>query len=161
MVLWLLFLFAQATVPEKALPPHMNYQTVSEPSKVRLLLQSSDSREQAWGAWLAGQGQIREAIPALQQIVTMRLIGSNWMEDGLPLDAALDALIQLQAKIPPSLISAVYQKRAAQALVLLSMHDHDGDSLLLELAAREKGLKWFCVANLLLLIAHKDLLLSC
>ncbi len=91
-----------------------------------------------------------EVIPLLQQLVEKRLQGTDQISEGNVLDAALDALIQLEAKVPCQLIDAIYQKRTAQALILLSKIGRDGDSLLLNLAVRERGMKWFTAANLLL-----------
>jgi hypothetical protein len=134
-------------------PTHtLDLQTMFECGKVRSLLESSDSKEQAWGAWLAGQSQYCEdTIPLLQQIIKKRLTGTDWRTDGFSLDAALDALIQLDyAKIPTDLISLIYEKSPVQALVLISKLDRGGDAFLLDLAANEKGNNWFAAANMLL-----------
>ena len=139
--------------PAHSMSQAPRFQTLFEPAAVRALLESPDSREQAWGAWLAGQSQMREAIPLLQQIIDKRVTGTDPYSDGLPLYAALDALIQMEGKLPTAIIPAVYQKRPAQALVLLSHLGSDGDPFMLDLAAREHGIKWFAAANLL--VAHR------
>ncbi len=74
---------------------------------VRELLQTSDYRLQAWSAWLAGQSQMREAIPLLQKMVEKRIASSDWRSDKFLLDAAFDALIQLEAHVSPAFISAL------------------------------------------------------
>jgi len=129
---------------------HLDIQTALDPSTVLSLLGSRDPREQAWGAWAAGEGRIYEAVPLLQQMVEARLPGQDWLDDRIPLDVALDALIQLDAVVPSSLLAQVYQLRPASALILLTKAGPDADSFLLELLGREQGIKWFTVANLLL-----------
>jgi hypothetical protein len=122
---------------------------------VRALLQSSDARNQAWGAWIAGRDMLREMIPAIQTLVASRT-ASGSMAEGAALDAGLDALIQLGARVDPIVLLAVYQHRPAQALVLLANADdvanpawaQPTNDLLLGLIAREKGLPWFASANL-------------
>lgn len=133
--------------------PRFDVQGALEPAAVMALLASGDSREQAWGAWAAGQARIGAAVPRLLEIVASRLPGTDWRLDGIPLDAALDTLIQLDARVSPSLLARVYERRPASALILLSKLGPDGDSLLLPLLEGEHGIKWFAAADLLL--AHK------
>lgn len=128
-------------------------QAIYKASTVRALLQSSDYRQQAWGAWLAGQSQMRETISLLQEIVEKRIASSDWRADEFLLDAALDALIQLEAQVSPAFISAVYKRQAVPALIFLSKIGSEGNPLLLDLASREHGNKWFAAADLLL--AHR------
>jgi hypothetical protein len=82
-----------------------------------------------------------------------RLAVTDWMKEELSLDAALDALVQLDANSPLDLISAIYQKRSAPALILLTKLGPKADPFLLELAGREKGIYWFAATNMLL--AHR------
>lgn len=131
-------------------------QSIFDPPTVRILLESTGSKEQAWGAWLAGEGRMDKLAPLLQQVVAKRLNGEDWIEDGLPINAALDALIKLSHQVPVELISDIYPKWPAHALILLSKRSKFNDlapadaAFLLDLAAREKGYRWFATANLLL-----------
>ena len=111
------------------------------------LLQSADPRDQAWGAWLAGVHGMRELQPLLEVFVASHLASD---EPSAPLDLALDALIQMDAKLPPDLLAQVFERRPDEALVLLSHLDAAADPLLLSLLEREQGLVWFGIANLML-----------
>ena len=118
-------------------------------SQAIALLQSADARQQAWGAWLSARNVLPEMIPLLQQVVSTR-ITSMVMADAAAADQALDALIQLNAEVPPDLLLLVYERRPAQALVLLSKNREDVEDALLTLMRREGGLPWFAAANLAL-----------
>jgi hypothetical protein len=150
MMRWLLLLIFQAAVAAPSPQQKISYDRLFEPGAIRVQLESPDSREQAWGAWFAGQGKVQEAVPLLQQVVEKHVAVLDKEMDEFPLDAALDALIQLQAKVPPALILKIYKKRTAQALVLLSKLGPEGDPLLLDLGARAKGSELLALANMLL-----------
>jgi hypothetical protein len=162
MILLLAFLMPAFAYAQQ---PPAGIQSVPDHERILSLLQSSDPKDQAWGAWFAGQSKFREGIPLLEKVVKQHVNGKGWditdfsrhnedrNTDAPPMDAALDALIQLDAKVSPDLISAIYKKRYVQAFVLLSKLDHEGDSFLLDLASRERGRAWYAAANLLL--AHR------
>jgi len=134
----------------------VNLQSIFDYATVNILLTSSDSKEQAWGAWLAGEGQMSELIPLLQQIVEKRLNGEDWIEDGLPMNAALEALIKLSFHAPAELLSTIYPKWPVHTLILMSKWSQFFElapaeaAFLLDLAAKEKGYNWFAANNLLL-----------
>jgi hypothetical protein len=150
MMRWLLFLIIQAVVADQSPQQKISYEKLYDPAVIRAQLESPDPQEQAWGAWFAGQGERREAIPLLQAIVDKQIAGTNKIEINPHLDAALDALIQLEAKVPPALISKIYEKRSAEALVLLSKLGPEGNPLLFELGARAEGPELLAIANMLL-----------
>jgi hypothetical protein len=118
------------------------------PADAGALLQSSNAREQAWGAWIAGRDLKRETIPSLQQLIASRL-GTSSVPDIYVLDVAVDALIQMRAAVQPEVAMWLYDRRQAQALILLSMAGSAADSALLRIAAAEEGLPWFVAANVL------------
>ena len=130
----------------------------NQPSDPLTFLKSVDSREQAWGAWHAGQNRLYSAIPALEAVVSKPLIFfffffSFCFPPPLPPPpgaVALDALIQLDAQISPELIQLIYEWRPAQALILLSKNRGNVHQILLELMHRENGLRWFAAANMAL-----------
>jgi hypothetical protein len=144
----ILFLFLAQVVAYPQVPSS-SIEALPDAGHIKTLLKSADSKDQAWGAWFANQGQDRDVIPLLQQVVAQHVDGKDWLTDGLPMDAALDALIQLDAKVSPGFVTSIYQKRKAPAFILLSKLEHEGDSILLDLASKEKGIKWFAAANLL------------
>ena len=142
MMRWLLLLVIQATVAAPSPPQKISYEKLYDPTVIQVQLESPDSREQAWGAWFAGQGKVKEAAPLLQLVAEKA--------DGHLLDAALDALIQLEAKLSPALILKIYEKRKTQALVLLSKLGPEGNRPLLDLGARANGPELLAIANMLL-----------
>jgi hypothetical protein len=150
MMRWLLFLILQVVISDQALPQNISQEKPLEPASVKALLESPDSKDQAWGAWLAGQGKLQEAVPLLQRIVENKIAVHGKAADEFLLDAALDALIQLEAKAPPALILKAYEKRPAHALVLLSKINAEADPLLLDLGARASGPELLAIANMLL-----------
>jgi hypothetical protein len=150
MMRWLLLLIFQAAVAAQSPQQKISYDKLFEPGAIQAQLESPDSREQAWGAWLASQGKVQEAVPLLWQVVENNVAVLDKQTDEFTLDAALDALIQLQAKLPPALILKIYEKRKAQALVLLSKLGTEGDPLLLDLGARANGPEQLALANMLL-----------
>ena len=111
-------------------------------------LQSADVVDLAWGAWLAGRDQLGDAVPRLEQIVDERIDAEPWSP---PVDFALDALIQLEARLSPDLLRRIAERRPVEALVFLA-HEPDGaaDDILLAMLERERSYRWFGTANLLL-----------
>ena len=89
----------------------------NQPSDPLALLKSSEPREQAWGAWYAGQNRLYSAIPLLEAVVSSHLTSALQVDRGAA-DVALDALIQLDAQISPELIQFLFEWRPTQALVL-------------------------------------------
>jgi hypothetical protein len=108
---------------------------------------SPDERQLAWSARTAGHDRIDAAQPMLEQIVAERIDTDAWSP---PVDYALDALIQLEARLTPDLLARIVEQRPVEGLILLSVID-DGtvDGVLLDTLGRERGFEWFAAANLL------------
>jgi hypothetical protein len=115
---------------------------------VRTLLRSADPVQRAWGAWWSTQFQIRDVTDVLQDIVASYVEGAS-VGESVATDLALDALIQFRAVVPSDLAMRAYERRPAQALILLALNK-DADEALLTIAHRESGLPWFAASNLLL-----------
>jgi hypothetical protein len=113
------------------------------------LLKSGDARQQAWGAWYAGAGQLRHLSPLLLDVVQQRL-SSQWPAV-VALDVALDALIQMRVPLPPGLLADVYAVRPAPALIAASFKTADSEDFLLNIVRLGRSLDWFAAANLLTL----------
>jgi hypothetical protein len=130
--------------------------TTSTAQTIDDLLQSHDPREQAWGAW-AAQAHFRpDLVPRLE-----RLIEQHSSTDGLAavaLDNALDALIQMKAVVPEALLRAVFPRRPAATLILLSRVK--SNELLLEIINAEQGTRWVAASNLLLTRSEPEFVLS-
>ena len=136
---------AQAAEPSRTFQP-----TSSGPvPDVSAMLQSSDARIQAWGAWFSGRDALTQFIPQLQQIVERRKLPANVFEQAA-LDFALDSLIQLGATTPVDALLTVYERRPIQALILLSRAGEDANDGLLTLVRYEQRSEWFAAANILL-----------
>jgi hypothetical protein len=108
---------------------------------------SPDERQLAWSAWIAGHDRIEAAQPMLERIVAERIDSEA---SSPPVDYALDALIQLEARLTPDLLARIVERRPVEGLILLSVVD-DGtvDGVLLDTLGRERGYEWFAAANLL------------
>jgi hypothetical protein len=105
-------------------------------------------RELAWSAWTAGRDRVQSAQPMLERMVSERLDAAP---SSPPVDFALDALIQLQARLAPPLLSRIAERRPVEGLILLShLDDGSGDGVLLATLKRQTGYEWFAAANLLL-----------
>jgi hypothetical protein len=90
---------------------------------IRALLQSADAREQAWGAWYAGSNALSQLAAMLQQVVELRALDGS-LAAHAAFDAAVDALIQLNAKVPEAIVRLVHERSQAAALILGNLHAH-------------------------------------
>lgn len=111
---------------------------------------ASARQTQAWAAWRATQNHDTTAIPALVQVVESILPSLKNQEDHQVLDAALDALIQLEAVVPVGLVEKVYAHRPAASLILLARTDRSSDGYLINLLTKQRGYAWFVAANLVI-----------
>lgn len=111
------------------------------------LLRSRDPRLEAWGAWYAGAGGLRQLGPLIQDVVRAQV--GRPVAMNATLDIALDAIIQLRVPLDPDLLADVYAVRPAQALIAASFAE-DPDDLLDLVLRSSKGPEWFAAANLLL-----------
>jgi hypothetical protein len=146
-----------------ALPPRfLARQAPSSPAsalasvQVRALLESSDSRGKAWGAFLAAQGKMRELEPQLRKNLEAHL-NPRTLQEQLILDTTLDAFIQFGSdSLPFDLLQSIYSRKPEPALILLAAPNRPKpqvDEFLLKVLNEESGrpgLKWFAAADLLL-----------
>jgi hypothetical protein len=116
------------------------------------LLQSSDPKQQAWGAWYAGRDHLVRLAPLLHQVVVRNVVGSS-LNESAATDIALDALIQMRQALPSLMLASVHDRRPAQALILAGFadkEDADVDSFLFDVLRAQKYDEWFAAANVLL-----------
>lgn len=119
---------------------------------VRKLLQSTDPRAQAWGAWYAGRDQMRQLAPLVHAVIAQHAFGTS-LPESAAVEVSLDTLIQLKVPTPAPLLAAVYERRPAQSLILAAIADRDDQEIepfLLGVLARDKYDEWFAAANTLL-----------
>jgi hypothetical protein len=84
----------------------------------------------------------------LETVVRER-IGGATLAEWAAVDIALDALIQLESRVPADLLEDIYPHKPAQALILASQTD-DSDDVLTRVLSTAKGHDWFAAANVLL-----------
>jgi hypothetical protein len=132
---------ASAQVPEASrfIPP------VAE---IAAMLRSIEPREQAWGAWLAAQAKATSLVPDLQRVADRHRDATAWTERVVS-GAALDALIQMQVRVPAAWVRPFFATRPAETLILLSRAD-DAEDVLFDLVSSQQGIPWFAAAGLLL-----------
>jgi hypothetical protein len=118
------------------------------PVDAQSMLESSDPRVQAWGAWYAGRLLFKDCAPRLERLVEGNLEMTGWPQLAV-LDIALDALIELEAGPAPELLLKIHPQRPVQALILLGRLGADGEGALLKLLNEAQGYSWFAAANLL------------
>jgi len=116
------------------------------------LLQSTDPREQAWGAWYAGRDHLPQFTPLVQQVIAQHVSGVS-LNEIAAVDVALDALIQMKQGLPSSLLTSVSDRRPEQALILAGLaakDDVEADDFLFEVLRTNDYDRWFAAAHLLL-----------
>ena len=116
------------------------------------LLQSTDPREQAWGAWYAGRDYLPQFTPLIQQLIAQHVSGAS-INEIAAVDVALDALIQMKQGLPSSTLASVSERRPEQALILAGFaarDDREVDAFLFDMLRANDYCAWFAAANLLL-----------
>jgi len=133
-------------------------EVVPSVEQARMLLQSPDASDQAWGAWGAGLGKMRDLTPLLKSNLETHLRVNPWQaQNDAVIDTSLDALIQFEnSPLPIETLRLLYQRRPAQALILLSRLPSTPVvnaflvSLTEQAAGTRNGGDWFAATNLLL-----------
>ena len=111
-------------------------------------INSQDPRTIAWGAYNAAAYHRVEAIPRLQALLESPPLADP-SEARSFTDVVMDALIQLNARVPARLLVPYHATRPVHTFILLSRAS-DREGPLLEMLPRLSGLPWFAAANLLL-----------
>ena len=145
---WIATGVAQDQTPAQKIPTH---------DAVRILLESSIPKDQAWGAWWAAAGGMHDLEPQVRNVFEAHLDG-KLREDEIVLDATLDALIQFGAdSVPVNELIPLYTRRHAQTLILLAEPTRprtEVDRFLLTIVDRKdvdgSRMDWFASADLLL-----------
>jgi hypothetical protein len=112
-------------------------------------LASDDPKEVAWGAYLAAQNQRRAVVPLLQERLTaLSATNSSSLPTAL---AILDALVQLDAKLPAQDLGSWIDRCPVQTLILLANASSGRDEVLLSMLESTSGFRWYAAANPLLM----------
>jgi len=101
-------------------------QNPPEGKSVHELLASTDSAQLAWGAELAARSGLEAYVPELRRLLA-------WTDDRVK-EQALDALIRVQAKIPPEELTPLPPVMRSQVIILAIRNGNRGilESLLAE-----------------------------
>ena len=113
------------------------------------LLQSSDAKEGAWGAFTAMQYQVTSAVPLLIAALRRDLSADADTRGGTEL-AILDALGQLRARMPADVLRSSLGRWPLPTLILLDNATGDRDAIILQRLSVTTGFEWQAVGNLLL-----------
>src|SRR5215471_3000891 len=125
-------------------------QTVNDATRsATRLLQSSDAKEVAWGAFTAAQYDLGSAVPLLIAAL-QRDRSTDADTHGLTELAILDALVQLRAQVPADLLRSSLGRWPIATLVLLKDATGDPDAMLLERLRVTTDSEWQAIGNLLL-----------
>ncbi|MDQ5839097.1 MAG: hypothetical protein M3379_20145 [Acidobacteriota bacterium] len=136
-----------AAADAKATPSFLRPGDVSEESA--RLLKSQENRERAWGAYLAGANGLKEQSAALVELLSDSNLGGGW-EESLVRQAALDALIRLDAEVPSEKLLPLYQSSPEEVVILLARSPEQNRQALLPLfVADAPSVRWLAVGNLL------------
>jgi hypothetical protein len=114
------------------------------------LLKSDDKKERAWGAYLVGLHGLKGQTPALVLILQDESLASGGPEEAPVRQAALDALIRLDAEVPAETLLPLYQSSPDEVVILLARSPVRNQRALLTLFADdERPARWLAVGNLL------------
>ena len=115
---------------------------------VNRLLESTDAKDIAWGAFIAGQYRVVSAIPRLTDDLRHAFDASS--EQRATELAILDALVQLDAHVSADVLGASLARWPIPTLILLNNASGDLDDVLLERLNATSSFEWKAIANVLL-----------
>ena len=110
-------------------------------------LDATDPRTVAWGAYNAAAYRRVDLIPRLQAILESPPAAAS-LDERAFIDAVMDSLIQLEARLPARLLVPYVNQRPIHSLLLLSKAT-DREGVLIELLPSQTGFQWFTAANML------------
>jgi hypothetical protein len=99
------------------------------------LLQSPNARDVAWGAFNGGKYHVLSAVPLLTAALGRELLGDAHAKEAAEL-AILDALIQLEARVPADVLRRGANQWPVPTLILLATATGNRDALLLSIWIR-------------------------
>lgn len=130
-----------------------SFSAAADAEAVRLL-KSEGHRERAWGAYLAGARGLEEHAPLLVALLEDPRLAAGGREAALVRQAALDALIRLDAEVPAEVLRALPRGFSDEAIILLAKSPGENQAALLEIFAglddsAHAGAHWLAAGNLL------------
>ncbi len=114
------------------------------------LLKSYENRERAWGAYLAGIYGLKGQADSLVSILEDENLNGGGAEEAAVRQAALDALIRLDAGVPAEALLPLYASAPDEVLILLAHSPRENQSALLTLFREDAdNVRWLAAGNLL------------
>ena len=118
------------------------------------LLKSQGNRERAWGAYLVGSQGSKEHAPLLVALLEDPALAAGGWEGSAVLQAALDALIRLDAEVPAEVLRALPQGFSNEVVILSAKSPEKNQDALLEIFTGldgdvNPGARWLAAGNLL------------
>lgn len=114
------------------------------------LLKSYENRERAWGAYLVGVHGLKGQTPSLVSILEDENLSGGGEGEAAVRQAALDALIRLDAKVPAEALVPLYASTPDEVLILLAHSPEKNQSALLTLFTEDiSNVRWLAAGNLL------------
>jgi hypothetical protein len=133
----------RAGAPQSALPEDAG-------AEAARLLRARGSRERAWGAYYAGAYGLKEHAPLVVALLEDADGADGGWEESSVKRAALDALIRLNADVPPEKLLPLYQLAPDETIILLAREPERNAGALLTLFSDETAsARWVAVGNLL------------
>jgi hypothetical protein len=118
-------------------------------SEAARLIESSASRDQAWAAYLIGKYELESLVPRLYPLLDLDLKGEGHEVEFVH-RAALDSLIQLDAKVPGNKLLPLYAKFPNEVLILLARSPKENQLPWLFIAQQsQRQVYWLAACNLL------------
>lgn len=124
-------------------------QVIPNVAEITRLIASDVLADQAWGAWFAAQARAEPLIPALQSLARRHPSSSTWPAPAVT-GAALDALVQIGARLPAGWSRDFLNRWPVESLILMSRASDDAGGVLVEITRTQTGYPWLAAANLAL-----------
>jgi hypothetical protein len=115
------------------------------------LLKSDDLKERAWGAYLVGLHGLKDQTASLVSILEDEKLNTVYWQEAFVRQAALDALIRLDAEVPAEKLLPLYQSSPNEVVILLGRDPKKNELTLLQLFddGDAPDARWLAVGNML------------
>lgn len=114
------------------------------------LLKSDENVERAWGAYLAGLHGLKDQTPSLVSMLEDERLNTMYWQESFVRQAALDALIRLDAEVPAETLAPLYKDAPDEVLILLARDTSKNQHALLQLFDEDvPDARWLALNNLL------------
>jgi hypothetical protein len=134
--------------PEFVTPPFVRLGDAG--AEAARLLKSYENRERAWGAYLVGLHGWEGQTPSLVSILEDENLNGGGEEAAAVRQAALDALIRLDAEVPAEALVPLYASAPDEVLILLARSPEKNQRALLTLFTEDtSNVRWLAAGNLL------------